>query len=94
MSLKGKTLFISGGSRGIGLAIATAFRDAGASLACNGRWKDAKLDKDVYHDRIEKADARYARMLTLLATAVEIVLDGPPDRGPRVASLQGTGGRR
>lgn len=45
--------------------------DAGDSLACNGRWKDAKLDKDVYHDRIEKADARYARMLTLLATAVD-----------------------
>lgn len=43
--------------------------DAGQSLACDGRWKDAKLDKDAYHERVQKADARYARMLGLLATA-------------------------
>ncbi|WP_291984301.1 hypothetical protein [Luteitalea sp.] len=45
--------------------------DAGDSLACNGRWKDAKLDKDEYRDRIAKADARYARLLSLLARAPE-----------------------
>jgi hypothetical protein len=43
--------------------------DAGNSLACNGRWKEAKLDRGAYEDRIAKADARYARMLGLLATA-------------------------
>jgi hypothetical protein len=45
--------------------------DGDDSLACNGRWKDAKLDKDEYHDRVAKADARYARLLSLLARAPE-----------------------
>jgi hypothetical protein len=41
--------------------------DAGDSLACNGRWKDTTLDKDAYHERVAQADARYARLLGLLA---------------------------
>lgn len=45
--------------------------DAGQILACNGRWKEAKLDKDTYHERVVAADARYARMLSLLATTVD-----------------------
>lgn len=45
--------------------------DADDTLACNGRWKDSKLDKRTYEDRVAKADARYARMLELLATAFD-----------------------
>ncbi len=45
--------------------------DADDTLACNGRWKDAKLDKSTYEDRVAKADARYARMLELLASAYD-----------------------
>lgn len=45
--------------------------DGTDSLACNGRWKDAKLDRSEYEQRVESADARYARMLGLLATAVD-----------------------
>ncbi len=41
--------------------------DGHTSLACNGRWKDAELDEREYRKRIAEADARYARMLTVLA---------------------------
>lgn len=44
--------------------------DGETTLTCDGRWKDAKLKEDEYRDRLEKADARYARMLRLLAGAV------------------------
>lgn len=44
--------------------------DGGQTLTCNGRWKDAKMKEAEYHDRLAKADARYARMLGLLAGAV------------------------
>jgi NAD(P)-dependent dehydrogenase (short-subunit alcohol dehydrogenase family) len=37
ISLKGKTAFISGASKGIGKAIASTFAEAGASLALTGR---------------------------------------------------------
>lgn len=43
--------------------------DGGSMLTCDGRWKEAKLDKDEYHARIAAADERYARLLTLLTTA-------------------------
>lgn len=49
--------------------------DGADSLACDGRWKDAKLKEDEYRQRIAEADARYARMLTLLAAAPT---SGPP----------------
>jgi hypothetical protein len=43
--------------------------DAGDTVACNGRWKDTTLDKDAYHERVAEADARYTRLLGLLARA-------------------------
>ncbi|HTV02144.1 MAG TPA: hypothetical protein VMF13_16460 [Luteitalea sp.] len=45
-------------------------RDGALTLTCDGRWKDAKLKEDVYRDRLSQADARYARILGLLASAM------------------------
>lgn len=45
--------------------------DAGQVIACDGRWKQTKLDKDAYRERLELADGRYARMLGLLAGTFE-----------------------
>jgi hypothetical protein len=44
--------------------------DGDAALTCDGRWKAAKLKEGDYRERISKADARYARMLHLLAGAL------------------------
>ena len=41
------------------------------SLSCDGEWKSAKLKKDEYRERVEQFDTRYARMLTVLAGAIE-----------------------
>jgi NAD(P)-dependent dehydrogenase (short-subunit alcohol dehydrogenase family) len=44
LSLEGKVVLVTGGSRGIGKAIALTFADAGADLAISGR-KQASLDE-------------------------------------------------
>ena len=51
MTLAGKTLFISGGSRGIGLAIAHALLAKGAKLVITGRRADtlAKAVQELQH---------------------------------------------
>jgi hypothetical protein len=43
------------------------------SLSCDGRWKSAKMKEDEYRQRVAAADARYARLLTVLAAH----FDGP-----------------
>jgi hypothetical protein len=43
------------------------------SLSCDGRWKATKMKEDEYRQRVAAADARYARLLTVLAGH----LDGP-----------------
>lgn len=54
------------GLRGRGEAFDMVY-DGAATLACNGKWKDAKLKEDEYRSRVADADVRYARMLTLLS---------------------------
>jgi len=44
--------------------------DGRSTLACDGRWKDAKLKEDAYEEQIARADVRYARMLGLLSGAL------------------------
>jgi hypothetical protein len=44
--------------------------DGTLMLTCDGRWKDAKMKEAEYLDRVSKADARYARMVGLLAGAL------------------------
>jgi citronellol/citronellal dehydrogenase len=62
MSLAGKTIFISGGSRGIGLSIARrAARDgANVALAAKTAQPDAKLEGTIYTaaEQIERAGGR------------------------------------
>ena len=59
MSLAGKTIFITGGSRGIGLAIAVRAARDGANIAIAAKTAEAhpKLPGTIYTaaDEIEKA---------------------------------------
>ena len=56
--------------KGIGAAYDAVY-DGDEMLTCDGRWKDAKLDKDQYRERVAQADVRYARMLGLLRGALD-----------------------
>ncbi len=62
MSLKGKTLFITGGSRGIGLAIAMRAAKDGANIAIAAKTAEPhpKLEGTIYSaaDAIEKAGGK------------------------------------
>jgi citronellol/citronellal dehydrogenase len=62
MSLQGRTLFISGGSRGIGLAIALAAAREGANIAIGAKTTDPhpKLPGTIYTaaEEIERAGGR------------------------------------
>ena len=62
MSLAGKTMFMSGGSRGIGLAIALRAARDGASIALAAKTAQphAKLEGTIYTaaEQIEKAGGR------------------------------------
>src|SRR5215813_5462526 len=62
MSLKGKTLFITGASRGIGLAIALRAARDGANIAVAAKTETPhpKLEGTIYTaaDQIEKAGGR------------------------------------
>lgn len=48
--------------------------DGATILTCDGRWKDAKMKEADYRDRVSKADARYARMVSLLAGALSATM--------------------
>ena len=50
--------------RGLAFDIIYEGRD---SLICDGRWKSTEMKEDEYRQRIAEADARYARLLTVLA---------------------------
>lgn len=52
------------GGRGLAFDIIYDGRD---SLTCDGRWKNTKMKEDEYLQRVAEADARYARLLTVLA---------------------------
>ncbi len=71
MSLKGKTLFISGGSRGIGLAIALrAARDgANVTIAAKTAEPHPKLPGTIYTaaEEIEQAGGKALPMLSTSA---------------------------
>jgi len=81
MSLKGKTLFITGGSRGIGLAIAVRAAQDGANVVVAAKTGEphAKLPGTIYSaaEEIEKAGGRALPILcdlrdeAQLAAAVE-----------------------
>ena len=62
MSLAGKTIFISGGSRGIGLAIALRAARDGANIAVAAKTAEphAKLEGTIYTaaEQIDKAGGR------------------------------------
>src|SRR5690349_20468889 len=62
MSLNGKTIFISGGSRGIGLAIALRAARDGARIALAAKTAEphAKLEGTIYTaaEQIQKAGGR------------------------------------
>src|SRR5205814_9195377 len=67
-TLKGKTLFITGASRGIGLAIALRAARAGANVAVAAKTKDPhpKLPGTVYTacEEIEKAGGKALACIT------------------------------
>ena len=72
MSLAGKTIFMSGGSRGIGLAIALrAARDgANVALAAKTAEPHPKLEGTIYTaaEQIEKAGGRALPLVVLADT--------------------------
>ncbi len=49
--LTGKTALVTGGTHGLGMAIATGLAEAGATIVIN----------DVFHDKLEKAKKEYAK---------------------------------
>jgi citronellol/citronellal dehydrogenase len=82
MSLQGKTLFISGGSRGIGLAIALAAARLGANVAIGAKTTEPhpKLPGTIYSaaEEIERAGGR----------ALPIALDIRDDAAVHAAAKQ------
>ena len=56
LSLKGKTAVVTGGSRGLGLQMAEALGEMGASVAITARKKD-ELDAAVSHLSAQKVDS-------------------------------------
>lgn len=72
LQLKGKTVFIAGASRGIGLGIARAFAKEGAKVALTGRG-EASLDEA--RDLLVKEGANKADLLTIAGdmTASQVI---------------------
>jgi NAD(P)-dependent dehydrogenase (short-subunit alcohol dehydrogenase family) len=69
-SLKGKRVLVTGGSRGIGLAIASAFAEAGAShIVICGRKQDAL---SAAREAIEKKGAKVTAAVANVGSAADI----------------------
>ena len=85
MSLKGKTLFITGGSRGIGLAIALQRRADGANVAIAAKTDDAASQaRGTIHTAAEEIEKAGGKALPLVVDVrdEEAVKDGARrDRG-------------
>ena len=85
MSLAGKTLFITGGSRGIGLAIALRAARDGANIAIAAKTADPnpKLEGTIYSaaDAIERAGG-HALPLMSNANAVSAAMVRQPGYDP------------
>ena len=80
MSLKGKTLFISGGSRGIGLAIALRAAGDGANVTIAAKTAEphAKLPGTIFSaaDEIEKAGGKGLPALCDIRDETQVVGGG------------------
>ncbi|TFH19844.1 MAG: SDR family NAD(P)-dependent oxidoreductase, partial [Bacteroidia bacterium] len=63
--LSGKTALVTGGTHGLGMAIAKALANAGASIVIN----------DVFADKLEMARTRYSAMGINIQTYVLDVTD-------------------
>jgi 3-oxoacyl-[acyl-carrier protein] reductase len=75
----GRRVLVTGGSSGIGLAVATAFADAGADVTITGRRKtpgeyDADLSRFVYR-RAEMTDATSLRPLAASLDALDVLVN-------------------
>jgi NAD(P)-dependent dehydrogenase (short-subunit alcohol dehydrogenase family) len=75
----GKVALVTGGARGLGFAIARAFRDAGATVILNDRTPDA----------VEQAIERLGRS-RLIAAPADLAVSGGPERAVEPAIRQGT----
>jgi citronellol/citronellal dehydrogenase len=88
MSLAGKTIFMSGGSRGIGLAIALRAAQDGANIALAAKTAEphAKLEGTIYTaaEQIEKARGR------ALPLVVDIRDEAKPSARPSLNSAVST----
>jgi citronellol/citronellal dehydrogenase len=87
MSLKGKTLFISGGSRGIGLAIALRAARDGANVAIAAKTTEPhpKLPGTIYSaaEEIEKAGGKALPLQVDIREDAQVVEAARQNRHPR-----------
>jgi NAD(P)-dependent dehydrogenase (short-subunit alcohol dehydrogenase family) len=66
----GSQVLVTGGSNGIGNAIAIAFRDAGADVTITGRNADGKYDTDIKNMRYQALDMRDKAGIEALAKSL------------------------
>jgi NAD(P)-dependent dehydrogenase (short-subunit alcohol dehydrogenase family) len=78
--LKGRTVLVAGASRGIGLAVARAFAEAGSWVGMTARSKDVLVSEaDAIGGHAIPADVSSAADVHRLATYLLELLGGPPE---------------